>query len=174
MVTPGPPPHAPPASHPTPPTDPTLWHTGLLLRTMSLTQHPHSETTRTSPPPSSRCSAWSPSPSAVTGPVCTSGAELLLFCLVSHHQKYLCVSVLRTQPCGRVTSVLIFSPSPEFFRLLEGVIKSRNLPGTLQKSLQRRIYSTCGFASFASLVYHQATPGSSTSLTSIYTKLLIP
>ena len=32
MVTPGPPPHAPPASHPTPPTDPTLWHTGLLLR----------------------------------------------------------------------------------------------------------------------------------------------
>lgn len=53
---------------------------------------------------------------AVTGPACTSVAELLLFCLVSLHQKYLCVSVLRTQPCGRVRSVLIFSPSPEFFR----------------------------------------------------------
>lgn len=53
---------------------------------------------------------------AVSGPACTSVAELLLFCLVSLHQKYLSVSVLRTQPCGRVRSVLIFSPSPEFFR----------------------------------------------------------
>ena len=61
MVTPGPPPPAPPASHPLPPTDTALWHMGLILPSMSLTQHPHSEPTRTSPPPSSRCSAWSPS-----------------------------------------------------------------------------------------------------------------
>lgn len=61
MVTLGPTPCTPPASHPIPPTDPALWHTGLLLPTTSLTQHPHSVSARTSPLPSSRSSAWSPS-----------------------------------------------------------------------------------------------------------------
>lgn len=49
---------------------------------------------------------------------------------------------------------------------LEGVIKSQNLPSTLQNCLPHRIYSMHGFAS---LVYHQATLASSKSLTSTST-----
>ena len=167
VVTLGPPPDIPPASHPIPPTDPALWHTGLLLPTMSLTQHPYSVPTKTSPLLSSRCSAWSPSH------FCRHRASVHLrnrtspiLPRIPPSELSECVRPQDTtlQESERHSHFLFF---PRILQIcLEGVIKSQNLPSTLQNCLPHRIYSMHGFAS---LVYHQATLASSKSLTSTST-----
>ena len=131
---PRPPPDTPPASHPIPPTDPALWHTGLVLPTMSLTQHP-----------------------AVTGPVCTSVTEPLLFCLVSLHQNYLSVSVLRTQLCRRVRGILISSSSPEFFRFALKVLLNLKICQVLYRTACHTEYTRC-MASPALCIIRQLWP----------------
>lgn len=145
----------------------TLAHGALLLPTTSLTQHPSSVPTKTSPLPSSRCSAWSPSHS------CRHRAGVHLrnrtspvLPRIPPSELSVCVRPQDTtlQESERHSHFLSF---PRILQIcLEGVIKSQNLPSTLQNCLPHRIYSTHGFAS---LVYHQATMASSKFLTSTST-----